>query len=141
MKWSALYGPNNQPSLDEINRYVNTQLWQRLNLFLQSIYHINPKLYYSQCSMQPGWNVKYRKYGKSLCTLYPMSGFYIALIVISNKESLETQLMLPSYAKYTQNLYQNTTSSHGSRWLMIKVTEPKVLDDVISLIQIRVKST
>ncbi|WP_423245054.1 DUF3788 family protein [Heliorestis acidaminivorans] len=24
---------------------------------------------YSKCSAQPGWNVKYKKSGKSLCTL------------------------------------------------------------------------
>lgn len=90
--------------------------------------------------MQPGWNLKYQKSGKSLCTLYPMEGFFIALVVIGNKESYEADLCLPSLSCYMQNLYHNTVSSAGSRWLMINVTEASVLEDVIRLIQIRSKS-
>lgn len=139
MKWSELYATNNPPSLDDISNYVNTELWQRLNSYLQVTYRIQPKLSYSRCSMQPGWNIKYQKSGKSLCTLYPLAGYFIALIVIGSKETEETEFMLPSYSEYSQNLYQNTAYSTGGRWLMINVTEPAILDDVINLIQIRVK--
>jgi hypothetical protein len=139
MEWSTIYDQNRPPSLEAISSYVNTELWQRLNSFLQNTYHIQPKLSYSSCSMQPGWNVKYQKGGKSLCTLYPMEGFFIALVVIGSKESLEAELMLSSYSEYTQSLYRNTAYSAGGRWLMINVSESAILDDVINLIQIRVK--
>lgn len=138
MEWRTLYSQSNPPVLDDISDYANTRLWQRLNSFLQNTYQIQPKLSYSQCSMQPGWNIKYQKSGKSLCTLYPMEGFFITLVVIGNKENFEAELMLPSFSKYTQSLYQNTAFSAGGRWLMINVTEPAILDDVINLIQIRV---
>jgi len=90
--------------------------------------------------MQPGWNVKYQKSGGSLCTLYPMKGYFIALVVIGNKESFEAELTLPLLSSYTQSLYQNTAFSPGGRWLMIEVTEPAILDDVIRLVRIRAKS-
>jgi hypothetical protein len=77
--------------------------------------------------MKPGWNVKYQKSGKSLCTLYPMEGFFIALVVIGNKESFEAELMLPLLSSYTQSLYQNTAFSAGGRWLMINVTDQTIL--------------
>jgi hypothetical protein len=139
MEWSSLYDQSNPPTFDNFSNYVNTDLWQRLNSILQSSYHIGPKLSYSRCSMQPGWNVKYQKSGKSLCTLYPMEGSFIALVVIGNKETFEAELMLPSFSKYTQNLYQSTAFSSWGRWLMITVTQPAILDDIISLIQIKVK--
>ncbi len=139
MQWNVLYTPDNPPSLEEIGNYVDTDLWQRLNSYLQNTYQIQPKLSYSRCSMQPGWNVKYQKSGKSLCTLYPLAGYFIALVVIGSKESEEAEFMLPSYSEYTQNLYQNTAYSAGGRWLMINVTEPAILDDVINLMRIRVK--
>lgn len=140
MEWNTLYEQNNPPTLDNVGEYVGSELWENLNSFLQGTYQIQPKFSYSRCSMQPGWNVKYQKRGKSLCTLYPMKGFFIALVVIGNKESFEAELMLPSFSKYTQSLYQNTAFSAGGRWLMINVTEPKILKDVISLVQIRAKS-
>ncbi len=140
MEWNILYDPNNPPTLDDISKYVGSELWENLNAFLEGSYKIQPKFSYSRCSMQPGWNVKYKKSGKSLCTLYPMEGFFIALVVIGNKESFEAELMLPSFSKYTQSLYHNTAFSAGGRWLMINVTEPAILEDVISLVQIRAKS-
>lgn len=140
MEWNTLYDQNSPPTLYDIGKYVGSELWGNLNAFLEGTYKIQPKFSYSRCSMQPGWNVKYQKCGKSLCTLYPMEGFFIALVVIGSKESFEAELMLPSFSKYTQSLYQNTAFSAGGRWLMINVTEPAILDDVISLVQIRAKS-
>lgn len=140
MEWNTLYDQNIPPTLDNISKYVSSELLENLNSFLEGTYKIKPKFSYSRCSMQPGWNVKYQKSGKSLCTLYPMEGFFIALVVIGNKESFEAELMLPSFSKYTQTLYQNTAYSAGGRWLMINVTEPAILDDIISLVQIRAKS-
>ncbi len=140
MKWHTLYDQNNPPTSEDISKYVGSELWENLNAFLQGSFKIQPKFSYSRCSMQPGWNVKYQKSGKSLCTLYPMEGFFIALAVIGNKESLEAELLLPSLSKYTQSLYQNTVFSAGGRWLMVNVTEPVILDDVIRLVQIRAKS-
>lgn len=140
MKWDNLYGQSNQPTLDNIREYVHLELWQELNSFLQNTYHIQPKLQYSQCSMQPGWNLKYQKSGKSLCTLYPMENYFIALIVIGYKEMNEAELLMPLCSKYTQTLYQKTPSSIGSRWLMMSVTDRSILEDVINLIQIRVRA-
>lgn len=139
MEWSKLFGECNPPTLENIEEFVSNDLWEKLNLFLQGTYHVQPKLSYSKCSMQPGWNVKYQKRGKSLCTLYPMEGFFIVLVVISSKETNETELILPSLSNYTQNLYKTTAASAASRWLMINVTKSGILEDVLSLVQIRAK--
>lgn len=139
MAWKILYSQGSPPTLDAIAKFVNNELWERLTSFLQNTYHIQPKLSYSQCSLQPGWNVKYKKGGTSLCTLYPMEGYFIALVVVGQKEVHAVELEMSSYSKYTQRLYKDAPFSAGGCWLMIHVTEPGILDDVIRLIQIRVK--
>lgn len=140
MEWKNLYGPNTPPTLENISKYINNELWQDLNLLLQITYQIQPKLAYSRCSMQSGWNVKYQKSGKSLCTLYPMEGYFIALVVIGNKEMEEAEMLMPLCSKYIQTLYQETPFSAGGRWLMVSVTDHHILNDVIKLIQIRVRT-
>lgn len=140
MEWSALFGPEQQPTLEEIDGYIGNAWWREINTALQTGYKVQPFLSYSKCSAQPGWNVKYRKGGKSLCTLYPMAGFFIALVTIGNKELDEVEMTLPSYTEYTQALFKSTPFSCGGRWLMINVTEKAVLDDVINLINIRVRA-
>jgi hypothetical protein len=138
MEWSNLYDESNPPTLESVKDFVNNGLWQEINSFLQDTYHVQPKLTYSKCSMQRGWNVKYQKSGRSLCTLYPMQDYFIALVVIGNKEMPEADLCMPSCSKYIQELYKKTTFSAGGRWLMIDVTGKEILDDVINLIKIRV---
>ena len=140
MEWSKLFEEASKPSMEEISAFIHNELWQDLNSSLQQTYGVKPALSFSKCSAQPGWNVKYKKGGKSLCTLYPMEGFFIALVTIGNKETHEVEQTLASYSQYTQALYQRTSFSCGGRWLMINVTDNAVLDDVLNLVSVRVRA-
>lgn len=142
MNWSELFNPNQQPSFEEIKEYIahGEPFWSELLSYINFTYKVQPKMSYSKCSGQPGWNVKYQKSGKSLCTLYPMEGYFIALIVVGAKEEEEVEMALGTFTPYVQNLYQKTSFSCGGRWLMIEVTEKAVLDDIKSLIAIRLNT-
>jgi hypothetical protein len=139
MEWGKLYGPNRQPGAAEIAKYIHNPLWDDINCFLQENYETQPAYSYSGCSGQPGWNVKYQKAGRSLCTLYPMDGFFIALVVIGAREQTAAELIMPLCDEYLQTLFSNTAFSAGGRWLMINVTSEAILEDVKRLIQIRRK--
>ncbi|MEZ7890677.1 MAG: DUF3788 domain-containing protein [Candidatus Wallbacteria bacterium] len=139
MNWNELYDIENAPSFSDINKYIgsNSVLFQELCSYIEKNYSIKPKLSYSKCPAQPGWNIKYQKSGKSLCTLYPMTGFFIALVVIGAREEPETESCLETMEPYTAKLYMNTKFSCGGRWLMIEVKTENVLNDVKTLINIR----
>lgn len=139
MDWVNLYGSDKQPTKDQIAEYIASPLWDDLNNFLQENYEVNPSYSYSVCSGQPGWNIKYQKAGRSLCTLYPMPGFFIALVVIGAKEEMEAELILPTLDESVQRMYETAAAVMGGRWLMIHVTSEKILDDVKHLIQLRRK--
>lgn len=139
MEWAQQYDGSNQPTKEQISSYIQTPLWEEMNAFLKDSYQTEPTCQYSRCSAQPGWNIKYRKAGRSLCTLYPMQGFFIAMVVIGNKEQAETELLLPVLSAYTQKLYADSPFSTGGRWLMMHVTDEKVMADAKALIQIRRK--
>jgi len=139
MEWVNLYTADKQPTEAEITEYIGSQLWNDLNDFLRENYEVEPKITYSTCSGQPGWNVKYQKAGRALCTLYPMSGFFIALVVIGTKEEMEAEPVLLTCDESIQKMYKEAMPLMGSRWLMIHVTNEKILDDVKLLIQLRRK--
>lgn len=130
------YGREREPSPETISAYVNNALWERLCMHIEEEYQAKPVLEYSGCSM-PGWNVKYKKAGRSLCTLYPMEGYFIALVVIGEREREETELLLPTFTEYLQRLYNETKCGMGQRWLIIEVRDEAVLDDLERLISIR----
>jgi len=143
MEWSMLYGSSREPNEENIREFVGKAepLWTELKAYLEDTYHVPSKMSYSKCSAQPGWNVKYQKSGKSLCTLYPMEDYFIALVVIGTKEEAEVEaaMTLGVFSDYLRQLYQRTAFSCGGRWLMISVTNKEILEDVKRLIAIRVK--
>ncbi|MCX8132221.1 MAG: DUF3788 domain-containing protein [Clostridia bacterium] len=136
--WSELYSIDNKPTLEGINDFVNSELWKEFCIFLEDNYTVLPRIEYSKCSIQKGWNVKYKKASKSLCTLYPMKGYFIILIVIGEKEQIESELIMPTCTVYVQQLFLETASALGGKWLMIEVRDRDVLEDVLKLIRIRV---
>lgn len=139
MEWSELYQQDRLPALADFSGYVGSALWEELNDWIGAAFGSSPKTAYSKCAGQPGWNVKYQKGGKSLCTLYPMQGYFIALVVIGNKEMTETELLMPALSEYTRNLFQSTRFSCGGKWLMLHVKNEEIMNDVKKLIDIRVR--
>ncbi len=134
--WNRTDGTQ-QPTLEIISGYVNNPLWESLNRHMRDVYQLVPKTEFSKCSMQMGWNVKYKKSGRTLCTLYPMEGFFIALIVIAERERMQTELSLPLFSESFQDLYHNTKSSMGQKWLIVNVVDDTALNDVLDCISIR----
>jgi len=137
MEWSQYFEQDHEPTLAEMISFVNNPLWIALQSFIEATYHIKPIMNYSRCSAQRGWNLKYRKSSKSLCVLYPMDGYFIALVVIGNKELTEAEAYLPQASPEIQELFARTPFAAGGRWLMIPVTSERILEDVKNLIQIR----
>lgn len=137
MDWNTLYSDKNSPSMEQIADFINNPLWAEFNSRIQSAYQIEPSVEHSRCSLQAGWNIKYKKGGKSLCTLYPMQGYFIALVVVGRRELTEAELLIPVCSDYVQTVFKNTEPGNGQKWLMLEVRDRKIMEDVFSLISLR----
>jgi hypothetical protein len=115
MQWNELFNKENEPTENQIKKFVATPLWDDLTSHLQETYNVKPKYSYSNCSMEKGfwkgWNVKFQKSSKSLCTLYPKQGYFMALIPLEGESN------------------------------SIEVKSKKSLKDVKSMVALRVEST
>lgn len=138
MSWFQRYPKSQQPTLEQISEYIASPLWGELCQWAGKSYQIEPKVEHSTCSGAPGWNVKYKKGGRALCTLYPDEGQFTALITVGAKEAPEAELLLPTCSDYIRELFARTQTMNGARWLMIRVTDAQVLEDVKKLIRLRV---
>ncbi len=143
MRWEELFKKDRKPSAEDIRAYIGggAPLWDELTGYIEDEYQTEPLLSFSGCSAQPGWNVKYKKGGKALCTLYPSEGFFIALAVVGPKEEDEVKLCLESglFSPYVRGLCERTAASPMGRWLMIEVTDKESLEDVQRLLRIRIR--
>lgn len=138
MTWNDTFAKDTTPDFDQISHYINSALWDLLNQHLQASYNVPPKIEHSVCSGAPGWNVKYKKSGRSLCVLYPNKGFFTCLVCIGAKEAQEAELLLSSCTDYTKELYWSVKPFNGARWLMLNVTSEDILEDAKKLISTRV---
>lgn len=137
MNWNTLYTKQTTPSFGQIESYINNSLWSEFNRRIQATYQIKPNMEYSCCSMQPGWNIKYKKSGKSLCTLYPMEGYFIALVVVGSKELTEAELLMPQCSDYVQKIFRDTKTGNGQKWLMLEIRNQQTMSDVFQLMALR----
>ena len=144
-QWSDLFGKENKPSDEQIQEFVTTPLWSDLADYLKQTYNVKPETEYSYCMMDKGawkgWNVKYKKGGKSLCTLYPKRGYFLSLITIAEKDAAEADLIIPSCTDYVQELYRRTGfGKNYGKMLGIEVTSEDILRDMKEFMALRAGS-
>jgi len=142
--WHLMFSEDQAPSLNQMSEFVGSERkrWDHLNEYLQGTYHVTPSIEYSSCSAQPGWNVKYRKGGKSLCTLYPLKDSFIALVVVGpkNDEQVAFEMEAGFFSSSVSNTFAKAKPMAIGRWLMIEAVDDKVLEDIKHLISIRLAS-
>lgn len=129
-----------QLAFEELSSYIEEPAlswWLDLNAFLQNTYKVKPKMSYSKCSMQKGWNVKYQKSGKSLCTLYPEKESFIVLIVIELEMIPIIEDMKNDFAPAVLDVVKSARPFNGTKWLMIRVESDAILKNVRELLVLK----
>ena len=129
---------NHCPSLLEIGEYVGGPLFSQFCEEVMGRYQCAERIEFSACSMEKGWNVKFKKSGKALCTVYPREGYFTAMVVVGRKEKEPVEAILPNCDSRLRELYAQTREGNGQRWLMIDLEDrDEVYRDVLRLIEIR----
>ena len=137
--WTQLFPMDRKPSVEELDQYADNPLWPELRHYLKDAYGAEPRMDYSRCGLEPGWNVKFKKGSKALATVYLRPGYVTAMVSVAPKDEDAAEGVLLTCKEYTRTLYRNTASSKMGRWLMIDLTSPEVLEDLKALLALRVK--
>lgn len=126
------------PSIGEIGAYIGLPLFKEFCQHMETEYRAIRKIEYSKDVWARGWNLKFKKAGKSLCVVYPKNKYFTVLVVVGNKERARVENMLPHLSKEIQEVYRNTKEGNGQRWLMIDLgLHDCVYQDILKLIHIR----
>lgn len=126
------------PDLEEIEDYIQNPVFHAFCTEIKEVYKCNELIEYSACSMERGWNVKFKKAGKALCTIYPRELYFTVMVVVGRKEKEAVEDLLPECTSELQNIYHTTKEGNGQRWLMIDLEdEGELYEDVMNLIRIR----
>lgn len=129
------------PTEDEMKHYIRNHLWEIFSNDMKNTYRIIPKFEFSKCNWEHGWNVKFKKGSRSLCTVYPRENYFTVLVVIGKKEKAPFKAILSTLDTDIQQIYKETPEGNGQKWLMIDLEDHnKRYEDVLRIIEIRSRS-
>jgi hypothetical protein len=110
--------------------------WVKLRAFLRDNYDIAPELIFDK---KHGWDIRYRKSGKTLITFTPEKGAVRILMVLGKGESEKALSMENELSPKIFKLIRNTNQLHDGRWLWIRLFQTEDADDIEKLLPIKRK--
>lgn len=126
------------PTLEEIGGYIRTPVFLQFCSQMKEGFQCKEKIEFSSCSWEPGWNIKFKKSGKTLCTIYPRESYFTVMVVVGRKEKETLEAILPECTAQIREIYDRTEEGNGQKWLMIDLEDQdKMYRDVFRLIEIR----
>ena len=113
------------------------EAWSEIRRFIEDHYDVVPETVFYGAKY--GWTIRYRKSGKTLCSLFPEKGGFTVLIVLGKKESEKALSIRDEMSSKIHKLLGDTKQLHDGRWLWIRLLTTKDTDDVKKLLQIKRK--
>lgn len=127
-----------RPTLAEFGDSIQNPVFWQFYTELKHRYPCTETIEYSSCSMEKGWNLKLKKAGRTLCTIYPRASYFTVMVVIGRKERARVDAILPSCTIELQELFSRTREGNGQKWLMMDIEgDGGIYPDVLRLIEIR----
>ena len=86
MLYQRILDEDIKPTEDKIAKIIgeSSNLWFEMRKYLEENYDFTPELVYY--GKKYGWTLRYRKSGKTLCSLFPEKDAFTVLIVLGKKE-------------------------------------------------------
>lgn len=130
-----------QPTAEELAEYIASPLFSTLLEHMQAQYKALVSVEYSGDKLLLGWNLRFRKGGRSLLRLYPKRGYFSVLLVIGRKEKERAEALLPEMSAAMRDIYAATPEGMGQRWLLIDLRDDgQLYQDVLALVRVRRES-
>ncbi len=135
---SCFTDSRHQPTPEEIRSALGScfPLWKRLTSFIEKSYRIKG-IWSTWGPAKSGWNLRYRRKGKSLTALHPHQERILTQIVLGRNQA-ERALQLELGEKISQIL-QNAPQLRDGRWLFIPVTSEFDVKDVEKLLLVKMQ--
>jgi len=129
-----------EPTEEEMMSFAGERAkaaWTELIQFIEDNYDFVPETVFYGAKY--GWTVRYRRSGKTLCSLFPEKGGFTVLVVLGRKEADRALLMRDELSSEVNDLLGNTVQLHDGRWLWIRLLAMNDVDDVKKLLQMKRK--
>lgn len=123
MSYERMLNGDAKPTGDDNAELIGERisLWKDVQRYLEERYDFTPEMVFY--GKKYGWAIRYRKSGKTLCSLFPEKGAFTVLIVLGTKEVEKTISMIDELSPEVRTLFENTEQLRDGRWFWMRVTK------------------
>lgn len=128
------------PTNQDLNEMLGTEkynIWENLCNLIESLYEMD---ILGKNTKWNNWKYehKYRRGGKTLCTLYVKDNYFNIQIVFGKDERAKFENEQDTYSDEIQSIYNNSTTYHDGKWMSFEPTN-QLLEDIRKLLYIKRK--
>ena len=128
--------PDSKETISFIGDQVATK-WLEMEDFLKTHYDFKPEtVFYGN---KYGWTVRYRKSGRTLCSLFPEKGSFTVLITLGRKESDLVLSMKDELSSQIFKVIQESRQLRDGRWLWIRILKSNGITDIKKILAVKRK--
>jgi hypothetical protein len=136
-----LTDPSMPPSDQQIEAWIGKgafAYWRRVHDWIAQHYSgiFTPDWLFG--GKKHGWSLRYKK-GTSFCTFIPEKGRFNLLIVFGAKEREKVETVRQMLSARTQSAYDEATTYHDGKWLLLTVDADDVFSDIRHLLEVKRK--
>jgi len=131
--------PGTPPSLERIASWIGRNalgFWARVSEMITRNYPdvFTPEWLFG--GKRHGWSLRYKK-NKSFCTLIPERNRFLLLIVFGAIERAKVETIKRELSLRTQKDYDEATTYHDGKWLLLNVDHEDIIADVERLLAVK----
>lgn len=133
---SRMIEPGNPPTDSAVADWVGKDACKYWKLITQTIGRNYPSVFTPEWlygGKKHGWSLRYKK-NKSFCTLIPEKNRFALLIVFGKAEREKVEAIRNGLSKKIQKEYDQATTYHDGKWLLLVIDTDRVVKDVMLLL-------
>lgn len=138
---SRMTQPGKPPRDAEIAEWIGAEAYKHWNNITRLIEQNYPNVFTPDWlfgGKKHGWSLRYKK-SKSFCTLVPEKNRFALLIVFGAEERAKVESIRDNLSIRAQKEYDEATTYHDEKWVLLTVNSDKVVEDVMNLLEIKRK--
>jgi hypothetical protein len=131
---------SHKPSDEEIAGFIGGkpgEAWLEIRNFIRDHYDIEPERIFG--GAKHGWEIRYRKGGRTFCSITPEKGAVRVLIVLGREEAEKALAIKSELGSRTNEIIDGARQLHDGRWLWLRPSETSDVEDIKKLLQIKRK--
>jgi len=138
---SRIIQAGNPPSDREIGEWIGEEAyeyWKRVTHLIELNY---PSIFTPEWlfgGKKHGWSLRYKK-SRSFCTFIPEKNRFALLIVFGAEERTQAEAILDRLSTRTKKVYDEATTYHDGKWVLLTINSSEVVEDVMKLLEIKRK--